>query len=176
MQEKTLIWFKKNDIKYTGDKIFMHIHSLENLNNIGQTSPDIGDVFVNIISKFISTISGFILATLTGGNGVALIMSGPVGWIIGLVVGSIVGAYVFKFGKEHAKEKIESQSISPSILKITIPKFWINRILKNNKMKFEKKLLEKFCSLIQLPKENMLRTLKDGIKEEINSLSLINKI
>ena len=42
------------------------------------------------LSLIAAAIGSVIIATLLGGSGAALLMSGPVGWILGLIIGAIV--------------------------------------------------------------------------------------
>ena len=45
---------------------------------------------LNSISFIAGAIGSIIIATLLGGSGVSLLMSGPIGWILGLIIGAIV--------------------------------------------------------------------------------------
>ena len=52
------------------------------------------------LSLIAAAIGAVIIATLLGGSGAALLMSGPVGWILGLIIGAIV----MFVGREAARE------------------------------------------------------------------------
>ena len=45
---------------------------------------------LDILLNIAAAIGAVIIATLLGGSGAALLMSGPVGWILGLIIGAIV--------------------------------------------------------------------------------------
>ena len=63
---------------------------------------------MTIYLSFITAVIGsIIIATLLGGSGTALLMSGPLGWIIGLVIGAIV-TFV---GKEAAMDTIKDANV-----------------------------------------------------------------
>ena len=54
------------------------------------------------LSLIAAAIGAVIIATLLGGSGAALLMSGPVGWILGLIIGAIV----MFVGREAAREAL----------------------------------------------------------------------
>ena len=67
------------------------------------------DTFGNITV----VIGSIIIATLLGGGGTALLISGPIGWIIGLVIG-VVTTFV---GKEMAMDTIKDTNKVPTFLR-----------------------------------------------------------
>jgi hypothetical protein len=46
------------------------------------------DDFFNTTKLLLTGLIGVIIASLAGGSGVALLMAGPIGWLIGLVIGA----------------------------------------------------------------------------------------
>ena len=59
------------------------------------------------LSLIAAAIGSVIIATLLGGSGAALLMSGPIGWILGLIIGAIV----MFVGREVAMDKARDLDI-----------------------------------------------------------------
>ena len=80
--------------------------------NIEEVESAISPAIANVIGSIVAVVSG----TIMGGGGMALIETGPVGWIIG----AILGALIFFGGKKRIQEGI----IEPAIRDRQIPKFF----------------------------------------------------
>ena len=59
------------------------------------------------LSLIAAAIGSIIVATLLGGSGAALLMSGPVGWILGLIIGAIV----MFVGREAVRDRARDANI-----------------------------------------------------------------
>jgi len=177
--QKTHNWFLRNDIQYTGDKI-----NLYNSGAIPEESIDIDHnnisnfetAIMNVVNVFISSIIGVIIAGLAGGEGLALIAAGPVGWIIGLIIGIAITILAATLGRKKAKVFVQTQYIKSWVTKQILPKWWINKKILKSKRKFEKELKEEFIKILKEPKNDMIKALKNNIQREIDSLSVINQL
>jgi len=61
------------------------------------------DEVFNLTGYFVAAIVASLTAAICGGGGMALIASGPIGWVIGLVIGAIVAILTISYGIDEAK-------------------------------------------------------------------------
>lgn len=172
--DKTKQWFSENGIKFIGNNIdFNSDH--QNISTI-ESSFDLLSSIINSINAFITSIVGVIVGSLAGGAGIAFIAQGPVGWIIGFVIAVIITFVALTLGREKAKIYAESKFISNRISKMIISKKKIDKLLIKGKNKVEKNIKEEMNKDLKEPLASLLETLKFNIKEEIDSLDVINQL
>ncbi len=72
------------------------------------------------IGSIVTVVGSIMLAGALGGGGKALLISGPIGWIIGLIIGFfVIGAVIFGFGRDKFNEWIADFNM-PVILRKTL--------------------------------------------------------
>jgi hypothetical protein len=69
--------------------------------------PDMDVADLEFITMVVGIIVALIIASILGGGGWALLMHGPIGWIIGLIVGVVVAA----IGSDSAKQMVKTADI-----------------------------------------------------------------
>ena len=69
--------------------------------------PDMDVADLEFITNVVGIIVALVIASILGGGGWALLMHGPIGWIIGIVIGVAVAA----IGGDAAKEMIKTSDI-----------------------------------------------------------------
>jgi len=125
--------------------------------------PDLDDVdfyegITDIIAKIGASLVAPIGAMICGGGGVALIASGPIGWLIGLALTAIVAYLAFKYGLKRARQMAEGWNAPGWILK---------RVLTDAKIaKARKKMLTDIKSAAQ----QELTGIQDKIDEQVSNL------
>jgi hypothetical protein len=108
--------FSKNiGVKIDGS--YYHITNSFNFNNISETLSD-------NISDIIGLIVTAIIAVVSGGSGVALIASGP----LGIILGGALGLYFFSKNKEGIRRKVEDYVMNNS-LPITAKNFVRDKVI-----------------------------------------------
>jgi len=124
------------------------------------------------IAKIGASIAAVIVAMICGGGGMALIMSGPIGWLIGLIMGAIIMHRVFKHGLDEAKQMAEDWNIPALILGTTLSDGQI--------AKTRKKMVAHIESAIngELSKkrEGLKKQIQDMINRVIDGLNEINNM
>jgi len=116
------------------------------------------------VAAFVVGVTASIVAAICGGGGMALIASGPIGWIIGLIVGIGVGIA----GAEAAKQ-------------IPIPSLALKIVLTDGKIKDARKKLREDIEnevgdLAANRDDDIEAQVSDMVSREIDSLSEINQI
>ena len=114
--EKTRSWLLATGLQLNAPSNMDNI-SQENITiNGGNTDPEIAESIVATIALIVGTIGALIIAAICGGGGMALIMSGPVGWLIGLIIGAVIVVATIAGTEEQAKEYAENMKISWAVL------------------------------------------------------------
>ena len=92
------------------------------------------DTFGNITV----VIGSIIIATLLGGGGTALLISGPIGWIIGLVIG-VVTTYA---GKEFAMDTIKDYDVPTFLRKMLTSEETVQEKLEENEEELHSQIFD----------------------------------
>ncbi len=125
---------------------------------------DVSEGMFEDVGGLIVGVTAVIVAMICGGSGMALIASGPIGWIIGLIVGVGVGIA----GAEGAKQ-------------IHIPSLLLRVVLTDGKInsareKLKEDLASKVTGLVAALEANIEEQVADMVSREIECLSEINRM
>lgn len=155
-------WFLSHNIKWR--KIDIGLASVDNPN------VSLGNVKVPVeLDAIVASIVGLVTASLLGGGGIALLMSGPVGWFIGLGIGT-AGTY---FGMKKLTSKIPFPKM---IMKNKLTRKMIDISLKRAKSKSKKKMLNYLLGHFNENQEEIEEQIADFIENQIKDLDAINSI
>lgn len=125
--------------------------------NLAQAEAEISSSVANVMGSIVAVVSGSIM----GGAGIALLVEGPIGWVIG----AVLAGGVFFFGKK----KVQDVLIEPTLRNRRIPAFIkkpakskVASELKLNAPKFEEAIFQKlkeqsapiYAALENIPKQN----------------------
>lgn len=124
---------------------------------------------MNVIRLIMAPITGFILADICGGAGLALIASGPAGWIVGMVLG-LIGGYL---GGIRAESVLKSFVLPKSVTRLLITKKKIDRLIGKAKNDYEKLAEEYLEDEMARMKDSIVEELGPVIKKELTALTLI---
>lgn len=113
-------------------------------------------------------ITALLGAMICGGAGHALLVAGPIGWLIGLVVAGISARY----GLGRAKEWVEQQSIHAMILKCIL---W-DRVINKARDKFTKEIQDAITAKFSGMEAEILEGCATIVQYEIDALAEINQI
>lgn len=95
------------------------IDNPENINANIMENPA-GDLY-NHLAGITSVIGGVLVAGLLGGGGHALLLAGPLGWIIGLILGIVLIGGAFGWAKERVNEWVASTNINKLLRRTVFP-------------------------------------------------------
>ncbi len=155
-------WFESHNIKQ---------HKIDiNLSSVDNSKIQFGNINVPMELEFvIASIVGLITASLLGGGGIALLMAGPGGWLIGLGIGT-AGTL---FGMKKLASKIPIPGI---IMKNSLTRKAIDVSLKRAKLKSKKRMLNYLREQFDNNREKINNQIGDFIEDQIKSLDAINSI
>lgn len=79
-----------------------------------------GDLY-NHLAGITSIIGGILVAGLLGGGGHALLLAGPLGWIIGLILGIVLIGGAFGWAKDRVNDWVANMNINKMVRKTLFP-------------------------------------------------------
>lgn len=171
-------WFKENGINYFGDPLTSQHSEYQGPGS----SADPGSVtrlydeMMNVVGGFVIAISAAIVAAISGGGGTALIMSGPVGWVLGAILTVVLGFLTLEYGKEQAREIVESIDLPAGAIKLILWESKIDNIIRDGRSKLQAELYQEIRRVLDAPLKDIHQQIRANIDREINSLTLINKL
>jgi len=77
---------------------------------------EVAESILKTINSIIVAIVALVSASICGGGGTAILMAGPIGWLLGLIIGAVAAGLLLRYGREKAKAMIKNQKISPYVL------------------------------------------------------------
>lgn len=134
------------------------------------------DVFGEIsgvVLALSTTIVSVLAATISGGAGTAIIMSGPIGLLIGALVGLIAGALAMRYGLDEAKRRAEHWEGAPR---------WIRaRALSDTKIArlrddLKGQVADKVAAQSERARDELENQVRARVEQEITSLSAISQV
>lgn len=156
-------WFASHDIK---------LREIKNINLNAVDNPDIqlGEINVPVeLELIVSMVVGLITASLLGGGGIALLMAGPGGWVIGLGLGTVSTF----FGMKKLTSKIP---VPGFIVKNELVRKGMDISLKRAKKKAKGKMLKYLTGKFDENKGEIKKQIENFIEDRIKALDAINSI
>ena len=141
-------------------------------NRFGISEPDIyGDIEV-ILLTLSTTIVTVLVAGICGGAGTALILSGPLGLLIGAIIGLVVGYLALRYGLNEAKRLAEQWEGTPVWL--------LRQVLTDAKIvKLRADIKDQVVEKVKEQTHSARKALEDQIEQrvekEIENLSAISQ-
>jgi hypothetical protein len=110
----------------------------------------------------LNIVMSLVIATILGGTGTALLLHGPVGWLIGLVVSLIV----FGVGTGPAREQVKTANL-PSFVRRLVPEARVESSLRDRSDELRVKIRETFQ---QRPEEvaAIRRAVADAVRRDLS--------
>ena len=123
-----------------------------------------------------AAFSAAIVASLSGGGGIAVITSGPVGWVVGAVATVLAGAAVMIAGKKPIDDMVERIPLPAQAVRLVLREGRLQAILAEGRLKLREDLTGEIEQLIEEPVREMTEGIRANIRREIDNLSLINHL
>ncbi|MDR1485094.1 MAG: rod shape-determining protein [Planctomycetaceae bacterium] len=171
-------WLKKNDLRM-GD-VQNDTQFKTDRVDIGRVDPKVAESVVGVVNTIVGTIITIIVANICGGGGMAIIMSGPLGLVIGAILGVAVGILTVSVGKEKATNIAKNFNIPSNISPLPITKINpLNPILTDKRIntcrnEMQKDLSKKIDDALKGVRSDIRSKVEDIICNEISALSIVN--
>ena len=126
------------------------------------------------ISFIAGAIGSIIIATLLGGSGAALLMSGPVGWILGLIIGAIV----MFVGRAAAMDKARGAKIPELLRGMVTSEEKVRNKLRENRGELRRQIstaLRENASAFDEMINGIAETVKDELEKKAEKAEMLIK-
>jgi molecular chaperone DnaK len=170
LQQLVSEWFESEGLHYSAR--LLRIKDPARLREMDVDTPDLYGEITKHISYFVMGVVAPIVANICGGAGLALIVSGPIGWIIGAIIGTLA---IF-MGRRAAKKWVESKNIPKWLVKLALSKKKMAKLLEECRSKFEQAVKEQITQCSEQPTQELLAKIEDSIDQEIEGLSAIDQL
>ncbi|WP_343032239.1 Hsp70 family protein [Allochromatium palmeri] len=126
-----------------------------------------------VVLALSATIISVLAATISGGAGTAIIMSGPIGLLIGALVGLIAGALAMRYGLDEAKRRAEHWEGAPRwILARALSDTKIARL----RADIKGQVADKVSAQSEQARDGLEHQVRARVEQEITSLSAISQL
>ncbi len=126
------------------------------------------------LSLIAAAIGAVIIATLLGGSGAALLMSGPIGWILGLIIGAIV----MFVGREAAMDIARDIDMPEPLRWMMTSEEKVRKKLRENRSELRRQLstaLRKNASAFDETINGIAGMVKDELEEKAEEAAMLIK-
>jgi molecular chaperone DnaK len=113
-------WFEDNGLRIDRNMLNVTEDRVATADLSTSEMPDLLQDFSRLMAGVLSAIVGVVTASVCGGSGTALIMSGPIGWLIGLVLGAAVAYMATRYGMEAARSRAEALPLPAWIVRLAM--------------------------------------------------------
>lgn len=162
INETVLSWLRQNRITRTEYLSLGPLHDMQQ-DELGWNTgfSDMMNDFFETTKWIISGLVGVITAALTGGSGVAILMSGPLGWILGLVVGAAATLTLLS--------NVETRNFP-------LPSWILKRIATNSRLeeaqgKFKEEVEKNLIEMLHNQYDDISKEMKKQIQNLVGKLS-----
>jgi hypothetical protein len=143
-------------------------------------STDPNEFYGPFVTKAAAAISAIIVSTVSasicGGSGVALIITGPMGWLIGAIIGLAISGMAWWLGKEKTQSMVESVPVPRKLRELMMHPKKIVGILKDYKDRIHRNLLENAKQNIQNQETNIRQKIDEMVQGKINDLEVLDQL
>lgn len=170
LQKRVSDWFGREGLHYDPKKT--RIQAMETLGNIEMDEPNLFDQMTTGVTTLAALVTAGVVGTIAGGAGIALIMTGPIGWIIGAILG-FLGMFV---GIEAIREWLESKELPGGLVKNLLSESKMTEMLKEGREKFRDTIRDQVGACSEKPVQELLGKIEQNIDREIDCLTAIDQI
>jgi molecular chaperone DnaK len=173
-------WFEEGGVRYfpknnlAGDSGAIAINRINSFEGL-----DISDCY-NYIADTVGILIASAVASITaaycGGTGTALIMTGPIGVVIGGTGAAMGLCTLAYYGRPRLKKRSKEIKLSPLILKVALRKKKVTKLMDKNREVFFKQVREIVGKNMKKCADKMKTHINTIIRQEIEALSEINRI
>jgi len=150
-------------------------------------APEFYTMVADGVGSIVALITGYVAANICGGAGVALIMSGPVGWAVGAIVGLSSAGLSVSYGRGFARRLTEGWNVPPEvtipllrkklpILKAFLTQGKLERILSRGRQKFHARLTADMRAQLAGPLQELKDRIRELVRGQVDSLSAIDQL
>ena len=165
-------WYRQH--RLNADQSLTHAETpLDMAEGLRLADLDVYGEISSVVLALSATIVSVLAATISGGAGTAIIMSGPIGLLIGALLGLIAGALAMRYGLEEAKRRAEHWEGAPLWL--------LARALSDTKIArlrddLKDQVADKVSAQSEHARDGLENQVRARVEQEIASLSAISQL
>jgi hypothetical protein len=113
-----------------------------------------------------------ITASLAGGTGIALVASGPIGWVVGALLGLVAAILAIRYGTKRGTEMAKTWSVPAWAARRLMSPARIQRLRRETRRGFRKQV----GAVVRAEKTGILGATSKLIHDEIGALSVFQAL
>lgn len=180
LHREVVEWFREQEVTYFATPVaaeaFSARYRADRTARAAEGALRLEAELTHIIGTLVISISAAIVASLSGGGGIALISGGPLGWVVGAVATVLAGAAVMIAGKKPIDDMVERIPLPAQVVKLVLREGRLQAILQEGRARLRSELTAEIEQLMEEPVREMTDGIRANIRREIDSLSLINHL
>ena len=133
-------------------------------------TPDLYGGIVEAVGWFVLAVATTAGAAISGGGGLALVASGPIGWIIGAIISAVVAFLAVRYGTARAKELAETWNAPSWVARKILTSSRIARMRKDFQMHLGE-ILHRETATLQNELESRIREVTEKQIEGISEVT-----
>lgn len=169
-RQKVDAWFESVGLVPPGSDV-----RLDSDEGLVVIEPDLDPIYGPIIKTVLGAIGGVIAllaAEIAGGAGIALIMSGPIGFVIGLILGAVVAVLIVKYGWKKAHEQAEHWRAPPWLLKGVLTDHKMTSVRERIVEQVGKTVGDALAAM----RDELDKKVNEAVQKEIDALTVISVV
>jgi len=170
LQELVAEWFAGEQMRYDPGNI--RVAGVRDVEALRVQAPDLYREMTDLLTGVTAAISAAVVASICGGGGLALIMTGPVG----LVIGAVIGAAAVIGGTAGVRKWIERRRLSARVVGWMLSEGKMRRLLAQGRRRFQATVHRQIRDCSAEPIGELLKHIEHRIDREIDSLSAIDQL
>jgi hypothetical protein len=165
-------WFESYGLSVGERPIEEAERSAVGLEAVQPDMPDLYGGIMETVGWFVVALAATVGASISGGGGLALLASGPVGWIAGAIIGAVVTFLAVRYGMARAKEMANTWNAPAWIVKnVLLP----SRIAKM-RGDFQARLKETLQRETRTLQDELESRIRQVTEKQIEGLSEVTKL
>ena len=163
-------WFASYGLSIGDARVYREVAVSVEIDGRTPLVPDLYAGILELIRWLTTVVITLIIGSVCGGAEMALIASGPIGWIIGAVLAAVIAVLSLRYGVKRAKEMAETWEAPARLIRRVLTKSKIAKTRKNFQSHLEEMLLGKLENL----ESDLEARVSEVVETQIEALSEID--
>jgi hypothetical protein len=171
--DRLAAWLAEYEVKLPATSLAVEADtsaSLEAVNDLAV--PEVYGDIRRLVTGVMGIVVGLVTANLCGGAGVALLASGPIGWVVGLAAGVAGVGLVAYMGRSQARQAVENLHTPRWLARRTLTQAKIDRARADLREQLRKQVRRQ----LQPVEPQLVDRLEDLVRREVRALSEISQL
>jgi hypothetical protein len=172
-------WFEENSVRYLPSPVERTIEGVDGSlipEGAAKAMSDFHSAILNWCEVIVTSTVSALVGSICGGAGMAILASGPAGWLAGAVLSLITLGVLTHYGFSKAKRKLKRWELSPSNASLLLSEGRQNKVLEQAKADLGKHIEETLGDALAEFKSNLERQVREHVEKEIEALSELNQL